>query len=118
MVPADDWTSRLSRALGLKEYEQDWGICNSDADRVLEFVAFYDRHQPLHPWDREALAGLVLASFNDALTLNRVGPVERDALRRFLLSHRDEFPHQCGYWSGLAADEFPVSQLIRDIVAS
>lgn len=41
---------RLSEALSLSaEYKQDWGICNADAQRALEFVHFYRQLDALDP---------------------------------------------------------------------
>ncbi len=114
----EDWMHRLSQALSLKEHEQDWGICNADPDRVLEFIAFYRQHIPRHQWDQEALAELILESSNEALLDGPLEPACQRALQEFILMHRAEFPHQWAYWSGLDDSEFPVVRYLMDAEAS
>jgi hypothetical protein len=109
------WTNRLSSALSLREESQDWGICNSDAGRVLEFIEFYEKHTMLHPYEPEALAELIIASFDDALRDGVSDEAQLQAFVAFVRTHSGEFPSQHRYWSSLDPAEFPVSHHLRAI---
>ena len=108
-----DWTERLSTLLDLRRESQDWGIANADPQRVLEFIRFFREHDVQHPWELEALAELILASFNDALLQGTACGTYQDAVETFLADHRSRFPVTFGYWANLEPTEFPVAQLLR-----
>ena len=108
------WLPRLSEALSLSaEHEQDWGICNADAERASEFVQFYTTHQVVHPYEPEALAELILESFNDLLLEAGATKAHIQVLRSFLNQHSAEFPMTMQYWAELGDAEFPVSVFVR-----
>lgn len=107
-----DWTQRLSSTLGLAPESQDWGIANASPDRLLEFIEFFEQHQPQDPWDQEALAELILASADEALRRGSLEPQESDRTVAFLRRNAATFPHQIQYWSNLPEGEFPVVRLL------
>jgi hypothetical protein len=107
-----DWTETLSHTLGLERYDQDWGICNADPTRVIEFIEFFNQHQPQHPWEREALAELILASADDGFRDGSLSESTKSIAKCFFKDHHQEFPHQWAYWSMLDSREFPVVELL------
>jgi hypothetical protein len=116
-VMRPEWPQKLTTALHLKDFEQDWGICNADASRLPEFLDFYESNVVEHPWEPEALAELILESTNDAISEGMLQPEVRARVIGFLRAHAKEFPHQRGYWLGLNDSEFPVVGLFREAVA-
>lgn len=110
-----EWITRLSEALGLQDLPQDWGTCNADPGRLLEFIDFFERHQAEDPEEPEALAELIIASFNDALVDEIASEVDVVALKAFITLNRESFPEQFAYWSELDDEDFPVGQILRDI---
>jgi len=113
-----EWMTRLSDALGVKEQAQDWGTCNADPERLLEFIDFFERHQPEHPSETEALAELIIASFNDAAVEGTDSEIHVEAFKAFIALNRESFPEQFTYWSGLDDEDFPVGHVLREIEAS
>ena len=111
------WPHKLTTALRLQDFEQDWGICNADASRLNEFIDFYESNVVDHPWEPEALAELILESTNDAISSGQFQPANRERVVRFLRDHVAEFPHQRRYWLGLSDSDFPVVALFREAVA-
>jgi len=107
-----DWTETLSKALGLQRYDQDWGICNADPTRVIEFIEFYNQHIPENPWELEALAELILASADDGCSDGTFSESIKSIVRCFVKDRQKEFPHQWAYWSKLDSREFPVVELL------
>ena len=115
MTNDSSWLPRLSEALGLNaDFDQDWGICNADASRVVEFIAFFESHVVVHPWEPEALAELIFESCNDLLLSDAPQPEIESNLRDFVSSSRQKFPMTMEYWSELEAEGFPVSRLVRE----
>ena len=102
------WPEKLTTALHLQDFEQDWGICNADASRLNEFLDFYES---------KALAELILESTNDAISDGVLRRDDRDRVVRFLRAHANDFPHQREYWLGLSDEDFPVVALFREAVA-
>ncbi len=111
------WPEKLTTALHLQDFEQDWGICNADASRLNEFLDFYESNVVDHPWEPEALAELILESTNDAISDGVLRRDDRDRVVRFLRAHANDFPHQREYWLGLSDEDFPVVALFREAVA-
>lgn len=107
-----NWTETLSHVLGLERYGQDWGICNADPTRVIEFIEFYKQHIPQHPWEQEALAELILASADDGCRNGTLSESIKSIFRSFVKDRHMEFPHQWAYWSSLDSREFPVIDLL------
>ena len=103
----------LSKELGLPYEPQDWGIVNTDACRLREFIDHYERGVELGITQRFELGGLILASANDALAL---GKVEfPDDLALFLERNADEFASHLEYWRGLRDSEvFPLADWLRE----
>jgi hypothetical protein len=109
-----DWVSRLSKALQLNpDFDQDWGICNSDASRALEFIAFYNSWDVVHTYEPEALAELVFESFNDLLIAGDHSEGDVSMLLSFIANSSASFPMAMEYWGALDLSAYPVSEYIR-----
>ena len=111
------WVTKLSEALRLQPFSQDWGICNSDPLRIEEFLSFYESNAPDSPWESEALADLLLQSLNEALEAGILSQPQRALALLFLRNHSHEFPHQLSYWATLTpseADPWPILALIQE----
>ena len=114
----DKWVLRLSQSLGLNPFDQDWGIQNSDPQRLDEFLSFFESHETKHPWDFEELADLIFESANDKLLTSGMSSAEKFLLCRFVEKNFKLFPLRASYWSGLFGNaEFPVAELIHPYVA-
>ena len=111
---APSWPRKLSDALGLRPEGQDWGIENADPDRIGAFVAFYEANVPDHPWEPEALAELVFASADEAITARDLAAPERAVVVQLVAEHGAEFPVTLSYWEALPPDAFPASDLVRE----
>jgi hypothetical protein len=109
-----DWLERLSTQLSLVPHSQDWGICNADASRLDEFLAFYDSHHPDDPYELELLAELILQSAEDAIGTGELEKPMRFRLIKFIADHGQDFPDTLEYWSELEEDDWQISGLIRE----
>ena len=102
----------LSEALGLEYEQQDWGIVNADAHRLVEFIAYYEENAELSATQRFELGELILASANEHLASGSA-PMP-SVVRPFLMRHRNEFEVHVEYWLSLRdAAEFPVANWLR-----
>ena len=109
-----DWIHMLSEALQLNpHFDQDWGIRNSDASRVLEFIAFYNSWEVVHTYEPEALAELIFESFNDLLLADNQEEGDVDVLLGFIVKNSASFPLAMEYWGALDLSAFPVSKYVR-----
>ncbi len=107
---------RLSKVLRLKDdFTQDWGICNADATRVLEFIEFYGNHIVVHPYESEILAELILESFNDLLLDEGITEKHKVAMHTFIEVNHASFPIAMEYWGCLDTETYPVSKYVRTI---
>jgi hypothetical protein len=118
VLMASGWMTRLSEDLGLKEHLQDWGTCNADPERLLEFIDFFERHQPEHPEEPEALAELIIASFNEGQVEGITSEINVEAFKAFIALNRESFPEQFTYWSEFDDPDFPVGLTLKEIEAS
>ena len=107
------WLEKLSTQLSLIPFSQDWGICNADADRLEEFLDFYDSHVPEDPYELEVLAELILQSAEDALRGDDLEKSLRDRLVGFIADHGQDFPDTLGYWSELEQGDWQIPGLIH-----
>ena len=108
------WIQKLSGALGLIEHEQDWGVCNSDPNRVSEFIEYFQRNSVEDPWEPEALAELIFESMNDAVMNSRIDHELQRNFCSFVKSRASEFPLTLKYWISLSDnEEFPVAKIIE-----
>ena len=108
------WLERLSTQLSLIPFSQDWGICNANADRLEEFLDFYDSHVPEDPYELEVLAELILQSAEDALGSGELEKSLRDRLVKFIADHGQDFPDTLEYWSELEHADWQVPELIHE----
>ena len=106
----------LSQALGLKNETQDWGIINADANRVVEFIDFFNTHSDLSPPMQYQMFELIVGSYNEVLIEGHA----QDTLRiQFFSFLQQNGSHQglnsiLSYWRDLDDDEeFPVSKELR-----
>lgn len=103
----------LSERLGLRFETQDWGILNSDPDRVEEFARFYETAD-LAPTQQYELGDLVLASANDALVKQMLDENRLRELEAFITRNRDSLQAQINYWAGLDSEvEFPIAAVLK-----
>jgi len=103
----------LSERLGLRFQTQDWGILNSDPDRLEEFVHFYETAD-LAPTQRYELGALVLASANDALVKQDLDENRLQQLEAFIARNRASLQTHIDYWAGLARElEFPIAGVLK-----
>jgi hypothetical protein len=107
----------LTRALGLKDERQDWGIINSDPTRVEEFIRFRETSD-LTPAQQYAVGELVFASMNDALEEEVADDKLIDLFERFLSSGLQGMPAHVRYWSSLDEEEFPIVTLLHRLEAN
>jgi hypothetical protein len=114
MMNDANWLHRLSEALGLnQDFTQDWGICNADATRVVEFIEFYGDHIVVHPYEPEALAELILESFNDLLLNGDATEEQELAMHTFIEVNHTSFPMAMEYWGSMDTEAYPVSKYVR-----
>jgi hypothetical protein len=109
-----DWLERLSKQLSLIPHSQDWGICNADANRLGEFLDFYDSHVPEDPYELELLAELILQSAEDAMVADELEKSVLLRLIKFVADHGQDFPDTLEYWSELEEDDWQIPALIRE----
>jgi hypothetical protein len=109
------WTARLSEQLSLEPYDEHWGIANSDADRLEEFLAFYESHLPIEPIELEELADLILQSAEDAF--DDENPSNRDRMvlvALFVQAHHLEFPGVINFYAGPDSSDGDIATLIEN----
>jgi hypothetical protein len=107
----NNWIEKLSKALALEPYEQDWGISNSDFNRINEFISFYENNIPEHNWEPEALAELIFQSVEDAIENQQF--TSQNQLKDFLIKHNNEFPETLNYWTSLTVKEWKMPGIIN-----
>lgn len=102
--------SDLSCRLGLMDLDQDWGISNSDGERLEEFVEEY--RQARGRIERSALAELVLASADERLRL--VAGADLRDVEALLPAIAEDAAWELQYWRGLEGDHFPLALWLRE----
>lgn len=105
---------QLSEELNLEFEAQDWGIINSDPERVVEFIDFYVSKSEIYPDCKYELIELVIASYNDALVENSATDALDVKFVDFLRLIKNEIYSQSivSYWMKLDSEEFPVSRIL------
>jgi len=112
------WLEKISASLGLDSTCQDWGVENSDSERLQEFMLFFESHIPLHSWAFEELGELILQSANDKMESGEFSEIELGEFRQFLLKNHQKFPEVTQLWVGLSEDpDFPVAGILYSCVA-
>src|SRR3954451_4372530 len=85
-------------------HSQDWGIEQSDAQRVNEFAAFFtSRHDQLDDHVRGELVDLVLESANDAAEKGIA--FDEAILTRFIALATATTPERIDYWRSLTPSQ-------------
>jgi len=108
---ARELRSEVSRALGLLDEPQDWGIVNANPERLEEFVAFLEA-QDLAPTQVFDMLELILASANERLVDD--ASADLPGLRAVLDHYPDAAKVHYDYWAGLDdSTEFPLSVWLR-----
>jgi len=106
----------LSTSLGVSFETQDWGIINADANRVVEFIDYFNSHSDLSPPMQYQMFELIVGSYNEALIEGDAQDILRIQFFSFLQQNGS---HQglnsiLSYWRDLDDDEeFPVSKELR-----
>ena len=90
---------KMSEDLGLAFEPQDWGIVNSDGARILEFIAYFEKHPNLAPTQKFDLGGLILASANDLLV--EEPSADMTPVLYFVEKYRGWFDAHVEYWQSL-----------------
>src|SRR4051812_4577041 len=102
MSSASDDKRRLSAHLGLVDEQQDWGIINADASRLDAFIRVYTA-DPLTPYQRYAMAELVLATANEALCAHHAANLS--AVAALLPTMAADARPQLDYWRSLKRED-------------
>lgn len=112
---SEEATERLSKQLLLEPYAENWGLANSDSDRLEEFLAFYESHVPVEPIELEELADLILQSAEDAF--DGENPSNRDRMvlvALFVQAHHLEFPAVIEFYAGPDSSDGDIATLIEN----
>lgn len=113
-----DWIQKLSTALQLVPFEQDWGISNADSTRIDEFIDFYRENTANHRWEHEALAELIFQSCEEALSKQERNLENFKKVEKFLKERSFEFPQTLEYWLSLQGDDWQFPKLLKRWLAS
>jgi hypothetical protein len=108
-----EWYERLSQLYNLSPFEQDWGICNSNGERVGDFITLFLKHEEEDPWEWEELADLVFESANDAIENGTLTDEQEAQVILIVAEHKEKFPNQLKYWLEFSNEiDYPVKKLI------
>ncbi len=117
----------VNKNLGLIE-DADWGIINEDADRVKEFIEYYNKNADLlEPFKIYEFIELVISSFNAALVEEKVDNELKFLFKEFIYPHladEDDSPlsryEAVSYWAcfdpEVARRDFPVAFMIKEMM--
>lgn len=90
--------SALEAALGLTYDGQDWGIVNADAERVTEFVDFFERNYD-QSWSRGAVSEFVdLVMQSAEWAVHQIPGFELTSIDRFVAVAAPITPGGFKYW--------------------
>ena len=110
-----EWFERLAKLYNLSPFfDQDWGICNADEERVDEFVDIFLKHEAEDPWEWEELADLVFESANDAIKANKLAGKQEEKIVVLVCENKDKFPEAMKYWLSLDKENYPIINLINE----
>lgn len=101
----------ISRELNLNYEPQDWGIINSDPNRVKEFILYYDNLTTIN-YSKYELFELIIASFNELVLENKNEKEINDFFVDFIKKNlKHPFIDILNYWSKIYNEqEFPVAK--------
>ncbi len=117
----------VNKDLGLIS-TSDWGIINEDADRVKEFIEYYNKNADLlEPLKKYEFIELVISSFNEALLEKKVDNELEFLFKEFIYPHladEDDSPlsryHAVSRWtsfiSGTEKEYYPVAFMIKEMM--
>lgn len=100
----------------------DWGVANDDADRVKEFIDYYNRNiNDIDKSSRIEFIDLVFSSMNEALVENKVDDELRFLFSEYLYSIEETELNlmiiaNWASYDSTETDPFPVSDLIKNIL--
>jgi hypothetical protein len=100
--------------------EQDWDIELADAERVSEFLDFYETNE-LTEEEKYALVCLMLGSYDEALRRGIAAENEWEKLKSILVNDARGFRFIIEYWSlpDVPGDDvFNLTRLMRELQAS
>ena len=111
----------ISFDLQLEPSDSEWGIVNSNAQRVVEFIEYYFGHD-IKGCHYDYL-NLVFDSMNDALLEKRVDQKTKDFFKKFVCDIVPKEQLFCSgvgssYWRNIDENnqEFPVIKLLKSIL--
>ncbi len=105
---------KLSDELDLSFESQDWGIVNSSADRVGEFMNYFSNKKSLNESMRYQLFELIIASFNDALLEDKCNEKLKNEFKALVdkYSKNEILQPILNYWKSIDGDEYPVNKFL------
>ena len=110
---------RISTDLKLIHFNQDWGIGNSDFNRVGEFLQYFvDEHHALDDFVKCELVELVIASFNELLIECQFDKKAEKQFNQFteILANKYLCQKTLEYWKNISLHnefEFPIGRLLH-----
>lgn len=102
----------ISSDLNLSYESQDWGIINSDGNRVYEFINYYLVNYNFSDNIKYQLFDLIIASFNDLVLDKENDEKTTNYFISFVENNnREPFINILLYWKRIYnEEEFPVSK--------
>ena len=105
----------ISDELGLSFEEQDWGIINGSADRVEEFINYFNTHESLPTTVKYPFFDLIVASFNEDLLEGSATKKKELLFKQFIQQNSSNslFKPILSYWKRITNEEdFPVGKFL------
>ena len=95
----------------------DWGIINTNPNRVQEFVE-YLKINTMSVSDKHEFLSLIISSFNEAILENKSSLELTQKVVELIKENLDEelYLIEYFYWASLDQEEFPVSQIIDTVL--
>lgn len=116
MKDADDRVKKMSLELGISYEPQDWGIVNANANRVDDFIEYFEKNfYELHTTQKFELFELIIASFNDAIIENLFTVNMQKSLADFLKKYADNSLYSVilRYWRENTDEDMQIARYIN-----
>lgn len=108
-----------SEELKLCYEEQDWGIINSDPNRIKEFINYFEKHKNSKSNSfKYDMFELIVASYNDAILEDKINNIIENDFRDLINEHKNEELYQTifSYWIEIKNnEEFPVGNYLEKL---
>lgn len=101
MATAIERVKQMSRDLDLEYHPQDWGIVNGRAERIKEFIDYFQKgEQIFHSTQKFELFELIISSFNDAIIKEVLTDERKILLNSFLEKYSTDELYEVilNYW--------------------